>query len=146
MASKGQFDIVTGFITAADLSAHQHKVVELSSGEIRVPPAASGDGGECIGVLQDKPEDNRLGEVILFGFSKVIAGEAIAVGDYLIAAGSDTAASAGRVLAATMNGDETAADEVIIGRALQAASAAGEVIEAFVWPVMGNQTNRTYTP
>lgn len=146
MAVKGAFDLRRGFITAADLSAHQFKVVELSSGEIRVPPAASGDGGEAIGVLQDKPEDNRMGETILFGYTKVVAGEAISIGDYLIAEGSDTAAEAGRVLAATMNGDETAADEVIIGRALQAASAANEIIEAFVWPVMGNQTNRTYTP
>ena len=146
MAVKGAFDLRRGLLTAADLSAHQFKVVELSSGNIRVPPAASGDGGEAIGVLQGKPESGFTGEVILFGYSKVIAGEAISIGDYLIAEGSDTAAEAGRVLAATMNGDETAADEVIIGRALSAASAANEVIEAFVWPVMGNQTNRTYTP
>jgi len=146
MAVKGAFDIRRGIITAADLSAHKFKVVELSSGEIRVPPAASGDGGEVIGVLQDAVGDNLMGEVVVFGYSKVIAGEAISIGDYLVAEGSDTAAEAGRVLAATLNGDETVADEVVIGRALSAASAANEIIEAFVWPVMGNQTNRTYTP
>lgn len=146
MAVKGQFDIRRGLITAADLSAHQYKVVELSSGNIRVPPAASGDGCEAIGVLQDKPGSGFTGEVIVFGYTKVVAAEAIAVGDYLIAQASDTAADAGKVLVGTMNGDEAVADEVIIGRALQAASADGEIIEAFVWPIMGNQTNRTYTP
>lgn len=146
MAVKGQFDIVRAFVTAADLSAHQYKVVELSSGEIRVPPAASGDGAAAIGVLQDKPTDNEIGEVLLFGFSKVVAAEAISVGDYLIAQGSDTAADAGKVLAATLNGDEAVADEVIIGRALSAATADGQVIEAFIFAVGGFQTNRTYTP
>lgn len=146
MASRGQFELVRAFVASADLSAHQHKVVELTSGNVRVPPAASGDGAEAIGVLQDKPESGRVGEVLMFGYTKVIAGEAISVGDYLIAQGSDTAADAGKVLAATLNGDEAVADEVIIGRALQAATADGNVIEAFVWPVMGNQTNRTYTP
>lgn len=146
MAVKGQFDIRRGWLTGADLTTHQYKVVELNAGNIRVPPAASGDGAECIGVLQDKPESGFTGEIVVFGYTKVISGEAISVGNYLIAAGSDTAASAGRVLVATLNGDEAVADEVIIGRALQAASGAGEIIEAFVWPVLGNQTNRTYTP
>lgn len=146
MAVRGAFDVIRGFITAADLSAHKFKVVELSSGNIRVPPAASGDGAAAIGVLQDGIGSGYTGEVVVFGYTKVVAGEAISIGDYLIAEGSDVAAEAGRVLAGTLNGDEAVADEVIIGRALSAASAANEIIEAFVWPIMGNQTNRTYTP
>lgn len=143
MTVKGQFDIRRGIEAAADLSAHKYKAVYLSSGQLQVPAAAQGDGYDVIGVLQDEPPaQGRLGEVILFGFTKVISGEAISVGDNLIAAGSDTASAAGRVLVATENGT-TEGSEAIIGRALQAASAAGEVIEAFVNCVPNAIANRT---
>lgn len=144
MAVRGEFQIVYGIEAAADLSTHQFKCVYLTSGQVNVPAAAQGDGFDVIGVLQDKLGDaqGKVAEVLLAGFTKVISGEAIAVGDNLMTEGSDTAANAGRVKVATRNGT-TEASEAIIGRALQAASGAGEVIEAFIFCAPTVAANRT---
>jgi hypothetical protein len=142
MAVAGQFNIVRGFITAADLSAHKHKAVLLASGEINVPAASAGEGADMIGILQDAPGDDKTGEVLMFGFTKVIAGEAIAIGDLLVAQGSDTAADAGKVMVGLPTGTAES-DEVIIGRALSTAAADGNVIEAFINCAVPFSANRT---
>jgi hypothetical protein len=143
MATRGQFQIVRRFEAAADLTGHKYKAVFLSSGQVTVPAAAQGDGYDVVGVVQDEPDaQGKVGEVVVLGFTKVISGEAITAGDNLIAAGSDTASAAGRVLAATRNGT-TEASEAIIGRALEDASGAGEWIEAFVFCMPCLVANRT---
>jgi len=66
----------------ADLSASQFCFVAVnSSGNIALPSA----GGDCVGVLQDKPDAaGRMGEVGMLNMSgrlKVIAGATVAPGD-----------------------------------------------------------------
>jgi len=131
MAVSGQFNIVRAFVAGVDLTGHKFKAVMLSSGNIIVPLAAAGDGADMIGILQDEPESGQVGEVVIFGFSKVVAKEAIAVGNFIMATGSDTAADSGKVLVATEQGTDEAA-EMMIGRALQAAAADGNIIEAWI--------------
>ena len=104
---------------SADLSASQFRFMSVdSSGQL----AATGDGAAADGVLQDKPAAaGRAGLLQIGGRTKVEAGAAVTNGAQVA---SD---SVGRVVPA-------ASGDVILGRALNAASAAGEVIAIIFQP------------
>ena len=143
MAIRGQFQVLNNLPVAADMTGHKYKAVKVSSGQAALVTASDGDGFDAFGVIQDEPDTaGRVAEVVIFGFTKMVAGEAISVGDNLMVEGSDTAASSGRVKVATRNGT-TEASEAILGRALSAATAANQVIEAFVMCAPCLVANRT---
>lgn len=99
---------------SADLSAFQHHFVEVdSNGQLTVSNSA---GESVFGVLQNNPNaEGRAGNVMKDGVSKVVAGAAIAVGALV-----QTNAS-GRAITA-------ASADFVVGRALDAVGADGELI------------------
>ncbi len=98
----------------SDLSAAQYHFVKSVDGQAAV---VSTKGAKSIGILQDKPAAaGRAGCVGINGVSKVVAGAAIAV-DLEVISGAD-----GRALA------QDAVSQFVMGTALEAATAAGDII------------------
>ena len=111
----GAFE-VPGFkytrLTAADLSTHQYKFVDIdATGKVNLP----GAGGRALAVLQGKPGSGQAAELMFSGISKVVAGGAITAGDGLKVDASGRVVTAG-------------ADPDVVGIALMAASGANIVI------------------
>ncbi len=104
---------------SADLSANQFRLVSLDANG-RVQQA--GANAQCVGVQQNKA--SALGNATEVGFSgraKIVAGAAVAIDDQVE---SD---ATGRAITATGVGDHE-----VQGRALTAASAAGELVEVLL--------------
>ena len=104
---------------SADLSASQYEFVDVNAdGQLAV---VSVKGAKAIGVLQDKPSaKGRPGSVAVRNVCKVAAGAAIDAGDEVIA---DTT---GRAI------EKDAADQFVMGTAMQSAGAAGVIIPILV--------------
>jgi hypothetical protein len=106
------------FKAAADLSSYQYHIVKMSAGNTVNIGDANCNG---IGILQNKPSAaNEAATVAIGGTSKMVAGEAIAVGKMI------TCKSDGHGEVAD------AAAEFVIGMALEAASADGDIIEVLI--------------
>ena len=107
---------ITGLVAGADLSAKQYMIVSYAStaGEVI---AAAGTNETYVGILQNDPGDGEAAEIVVGGESYAVASDgSITVG---LALDSD---STGRV-------NSTATDDRnIIGRALEASAAAGDLI------------------
>jgi hypothetical protein len=112
---------VATFTAAADLSAKQYYFVKITADNTVNVCAAVTD--IPIGVLQNAPASGEAASVMLYGISKVSANEAIAVASN-IGTGDDGQAD---VVAA---GTDTTVR--ICGQALEAASAAGEIISCAI--------------
>lgn len=103
------------FEAGADLSASQFRFVELAS-DGQIDPVGTA-GGNAVGVLYNLPAAaGRAAQVAVRGSVKVVAGAAITRGAKV---SSD---NVGRAITAVST-------HHVQGRALQAASAAGEIIE-----------------
>ncbi len=105
---------------ARDLSNYQYRFVQVDSdGQVDYVQSA---GGSAIGVLQNKPDAaGRAGTVALIGITKIVASAAIA-------AGADVSSAAdGRAVTA-------ASTYKILGKALEAADAAGDIISMVLLP------------
>ncbi len=100
---------------SGDLSSDQYKFMEVdANGQIALVGTL---GGESIGVLQDKPAAiDRVGSVGIDGVTKVIASAAIAAGADIV--------STALGLAVTHSAD----GQIIMGTAMEAATAADDVI------------------
>lgn len=120
----GPITFVISWPASADLSTKQYLFVELDgSQQLQVCNAA---GDFAFGVLQDKPSAQaRVGEVVIMGPTKVVAGEAITKGSLI------TVDNVGRAVVCTPIG-AVEADSAILGRALETAGAAGNIIGAWV--------------
>ena len=95
-----------------DQSGNQNRFVKNAAAGFALNTVA---GGPCTGVLLDKPTAGKVGAVAYAGVVKVVAGAAVAVGANVQ---SDTT---GRAITA-------ATGDYSLGEALEAASAAGEII------------------
>ena len=108
-AIEGQVSLRIGHLTAAaDLSAAQHRFVELGAGGVTV---VNGTTDRPIGVLQNKPLEGQPCTIFVTGVMPVIAGAAgIAAGDplYINASGAvtevATSTRVGTALEAAVNG------------------------------------------
>jgi len=105
---------------AADLSAKRYFIMRQSA-EGSCNMASLGTTSQVIGVLQNKPESGENATIADSGKSKVVAGAAIAQNLQVASDGTGRAVACG-------SGDMS------IGRALQAAGAAGEVISVRLHP------------
>lgn len=108
-------------VAGADLSAKQYHFVKLDGNGLAVACAAVTD--EPVGVLQNDPGLGEEAEIMASGISKLSADSAISIGDELGTSAdgqADTIAS----------GTETTVFKV--GKALEAASAAAELIAALI--------------
>ena len=120
MAISQEYLSIPGLLAGADLSAAQYKVVKLAStaGEVVLVGATSTLG---IGILQNDPADGEPADVAVHGVCKGLVGPSdVAFGDVL---GSD---STSRLA------DHTTDNRPIYARALEASSAAGDIIRVMV--------------
>ncbi len=106
----------------ADLSTKQHLFVNVnSSGKLVV----AGDGGQAIGVLQDKPNAaDQQGTVGISGVSMVIAGGTVTAGGIVA---SDASGRAVDVVSGDMG----------LGKALTGTTVSGDLISVLLMPQLG---------
>jgi len=117
MATEGGQLRVTGLVAGADLSAGQYRFVELSAANTVTIANAITDN--VIGVLQNNPTSGQSAEVVVFGRTKISADAAFAVGAQLSTSVDGQAQAA-------------VATQHVCGMALEAASAADEIVSVFV--------------
>jgi len=106
------------FEAETDLSTKQYLVVELGAGDNQVD-VCDAQGEISIGVLQNDPAAGEAALVQFLGTTKAVAGAAITKGARV------TTGAAGKVEAA-------ATGDYVIGRALEAAGADGDIIEVLL--------------
>jgi hypothetical protein len=110
-------DFERTFTAGEDMDTKQYFIVQLdASGNAELGESAT---DLLIGVLQNKPKSGEAALVRFGGTSKVIAGGAVAIGDWV------TTDSAGETVATTTDGNIT------IGRALEAADD-GDIFEVLL--------------
>jgi len=106
-------------VASTDLSDYQYRFLAVdANGEAELVDAAA---THPVGVLQNEPDEDESGTVMVYGVSKVVAGDAVDAGDLVR---SDTV---GRAVSA-------GAGEVVAGIALESADAAGEIIPVLLTP------------
>lgn len=101
-----------------DQSGNQYKFMVLGADGISLQTTA---GGITVGVLQTKPTAGQIGEVAVAGVTKVLAGAAVSRG-----ANVQSDATGRAIAAATADYSQ--------GIALEAATAAGQVIAMLLRP------------
>ena len=102
-------------VASEDLSSARYYIVQLdATGGIEKGESAT---DLLVGVLQNKPASGEAALYRFAGTTKVVASAAIAIGALV------TTTSAGTAVTTTTDKD------VVIGRALEAAAAAGDIIE-----------------
>lgn len=110
------------FLAAADLTTLQFRIVKLMANkrEVNVATAAA---DALLGVNQEKPSAvGRPTSVRLLGISKVVAGAAITIHSAITSDGF------GRAIATTTAGNS------VLGYALEAATAIGDIITVLILP------------
>jgi hypothetical protein len=118
MAYEGPSGIkLTGLVAAADLSALQYTFVKLDANGLVA--AASAQGEDCIGVLQNDPVAGEECEIVCVGVTKVSADSAIDEMDAITTAADGQA-------------DQAASADFVLGKALTAATAADDIITIVV--------------
>ena len=119
---------------AGDLSSKQFYCMKVSAANTVDTNDAA--GGRVIGVLQNKPDAaGRDATVAVAGRSKAVAGAAVAAGAYVKALANgkvDDAATAPTVDASGASATAASTGANVIGIALTAAAADGEVIEVLL--------------
>jgi hypothetical protein len=120
MQSIGVLDIT--FKAGADLSAQRYRAVVAGAGANEV--SVAGANARAIGFLQNEPLQNQAAAVRPLGTTIAVAGAAIA---------KDAAVKTDANGALVAVGGEAAGTIVyVVGRALQAAGAAGDLIEVLI--------------
>jgi hypothetical protein len=124
--------LVVSFIAGADLRDYQYAPVSLdANGRVVLASANS----RCIGILQNKPNSGQAASVMLYGITKAIASGAITVGSPVIAAANGRVSAAGNFHNhGASSSNQPTGQQRIIGFALTAATAAGQVIEVLLAP------------
>lgn len=110
---------IPGLVAGVDLSAKQYHVVMLSTTAKQVK-VSSGPTVANIGILQNDPASGEAASVCGAGLTKAVAGGVIAAGDMV------SANSTGRCAASTT------ANNKLIGKAITAAGADGDLFEIFL--------------
>lgn len=114
MATENALRTVTR-VAGADLSGNQYQFVKLdANGDVIL---CDTQGEQAYGVLQNDPGLGEAATVAIGGVTKVEAGEAVAAGN-LVGVAAD-----GQALDASLT-----TNNVFLGFALSAASAAGEIV------------------
>lgn len=111
----------------SDLSAKQYLILELQTSDINLADVAGYDRG--YGVLQNHPKSGENATVCVEGESRVVAGAAVTVGDYI------AANSSGFAITVASGGTRRAGASLVMGRALSTA-ASGSVFTAAIDPFL----------
>lgn len=110
-----------GMSAGADLSAQQFRAVKITAAN--TVGAIAADTDSPIGVLQNNPTAGQTAEVMTMGVTRMAASAAIAV------AASVGIAADGRAVTRALGTDTT---KHVIGTALEAAGAAGDIIAVYI--------------
>ena len=113
--SSGQYLTIPGLTAGATLAAKQYYVVKLASTAKQVIAAAAATDG-AIGIVQNDPASGEEALVACLGAVKAAAETSVSAGDWV------ASSTTGRVKTTTNANDD------VIGRALEASSAAGDII------------------
>jgi hypothetical protein len=126
MATFGEYWVNPGLTAYASLADKQYYIVQLSStaGKVKLATSAT---SVIIGVVMNDPAAGEPAEVAYNGIVKVAAEASVSIGEYV------TSSSTGR--AKTSSGED-----VVLGRALEASSTAGNYIRVAIG---GSWTNLT---
>lgn len=126
MAAGGQGSVCISAAATGDLSSSQFYIMKWAAQDVvGLCTSSTMNAAAAIGVLQNDPTTGQAAEVLVFGPTKVVAGEAITVGSLL------TCSTAGTANIANTTG------EYCWGRALSASTASAQVIEAFCFSFGG---------
>lgn len=119
MATYGEYMTIPGLVATATLASSQYYVVQFSStaGECKVGTSAT---SKVCGIVQNDPAAGEPAEVAYIGCAKAAAEASVNIGDAL------TCSATGRVKATTTDGN------MVIGRALDASSTAGNIIRVLL--------------
>lgn len=122
-AEFGEQVTIPGFRAAVDLTGYQYRCMRASAaGYVNATSetaVTSLGAQQYLGVLQNKPNTDEAATVAFFGLSKAVAGAAVTENLYV------THNQSGQVINAVSG-------SIVIGRALEAANNAGEVITVFL--------------
>lgn len=124
--------LVVSFIAGADLSSYRYAPVRLDANGNVVLAALN---ERAIGILQNTPTAGQAASVMLYGVTKAVANGAISVGAAVTSAGNGRVQAAGTFHnhgAASSN--PPTGQQRVLGFALTAATAAGQVIEILLAP------------
>jgi hypothetical protein len=110
-----------GVTAGADLSAKQYYCVKMASTakEVVVSSAAT---DASIGLIQNDPVDGQEALVVVSGPARAAAETSVSAGDWV------ASSTTGRVKTTTTANDD------VVGRAVEASSAAGDIITVIVGP------------
>lgn len=130
MAFHLDYQTIPGLVAnSTGLATSQYKVVKLAStaGQVVLNATSVFQNSTVqnfVGVLQNAPAAGEAAEVAFFGVAKLKVGTAIAIGEYVGCDSNSLGADAGQ---GTDNTD-------YVARALEAATAANDIITVFVIP------------
>lgn len=126
MATESTFVWDASFQAAADLSSNQFCIVKSTGAGLASLCTGSSMGvAGPLGVLQNAPTSNHAASVRLLGRTKLSASAAIAIGDWV------TSSTGGQGVTATSTGEK------VIGVAVTASTAAGQLIDIFMFGPQG---------
>lgn len=108
---------LTGLVAAANLSALQYTFVKLNAAG--AVAAASAQGEDCIGVLQNDPLSGEECEIVCVGVTKAVSDSAVDEMDAITTAADGQA-------------DVAAGGDFVLGKAITACANAGETITIVV--------------
>ena len=123
-AEFGEQLCVPGLTAAASLNHHQYGVVRMAAATtVNIASEVNVSGGlkTAFGILQNKPYVNEAAQVAVLGLSKAFGGGTITAGDPI------SYDSSGHVVNA-------ASGDVVIGRAMETAATAGEIVTVLLFP------------
>jgi hypothetical protein len=124
--------LVVSFVAGADLRNYPFAPVRLdATGRV----VLTGANERAIGILQNKPNTGETASVMLYGISKAVAAGAISIGSPVVAAADGQVAAAGAFHNHGAASDNPpTGQQRVLGFALTAATAAGQVIEVLLAP------------
>jgi hypothetical protein len=124
--------LVVSFVAGADLRNYPFAPVRLdATGRV----VLAGANERAIGILQNKPNTGETASVMLYGISKAVAAGPISIGSPVVAAANGRVAAAGTFHNhGTASNNPPTGQQRILGFALTAATAAGQVIEVLLAP------------
>ena len=105
-------------VASGDLSGSQYRFVKLSTTDTVVVCAAATD--IPIGILQNAPTSGQEAEILIIGGSKLVAGEAMAIG------------AAVGIVANGRGATANTTDEYTLGTTLSTATTAGDIITVVI--------------
>lgn len=123
-AEYGDQVTIPGLTAATSLNNHQFGVVRLAAAttvNIASEVSVSGALKMAFGVLQNKPYVNEAAQVAVSGLSKIFGGGTVTAGAAI------TYDSSGHVI-------DAVSGSIVIGRALQTLTTAGEIGTALIFP------------